>query len=428
MASVRPYRFTGLRRYTQQELDVEQSLKGFLSSSVFAGNFSNQICDRLSKYLKTELRLGALQISTVHKHDIAQLLPQSGCFMVLGAAPSAEKILIDLDASVASFCIDRLLGGAGDVGRIQRGLTEIEQGVLSFVILNVLDSLHDGLNTGQELALSLDRFVSKPEDMSTTIDQSESYIMLGLRVGVQKRVGYLRILLPQALVVSSFSSPPEQSGGDIDYVRARLSRMGEAQFRGRVEAATIDLSDDDLQALEPGDIVVMENHQLRLGPGGLLGEVRVRIGLGDNGMIKGELVNVGEVCRLEITSIIVQEQPAEMIMEDPDESVVAEPEDMGDAMEGDTAGGDLSMARAPQDNLENTEGLLRDVNAPVVVELGRIKLNTSQVARLREGQVLRLPRGPNDPVNLVVHGKLFARGELIEVDGELGVRLLKLSR
>ena len=31
------------------------------------------------------------------------------------------------------------------------------------------------------------------------------------------------------------------------------------------------------------------------------------------------------------------------------------------------------------------------------------------------------------PVNLVVNGKLFARGELIEVDGELGVRLLKVA-
>ena len=80
-----------------------------------------------------------------------------------------------------------------------------------------------------------------------------------------------------------------------------------------------------------------------------------------------------------------------------------------------------------EDNLVQTEGLLRDVPAPVVVELGRIRLNTSQVVRLRVGQILRLPRGPNDPVNLVVNGKLFARGELIEVDGELGIRLVQVA-
>jgi flagellar motor switch protein FliM len=87
------------------------------------------------------------------------------------------------------------------------------------------------------------------------------------------------------------------------------------------------------------------------------------------------------------------------------------------------------VLKAPrvEDNLGETQGLLRDVAAPVVVELGRIQLSITQVARLRNGQILRLPRGPNDPVDLVVNGKLFARGELIEVDGELGVRLLQVT-
>ncbi len=79
---------------------------------------------------------------------------------------------------------------------------------------------------------------------------------------------------------------------------------------------------------------------------------------------------------------------------------------------------------APGENLAETEGLLRDVAAPVVVELGRIRLNAAQVVRLKKGQVLRLARGPTDPVDLVVNGKLLGRGELVEVDGELGVRLI----
>ena len=88
--------------------------------------------------------------------------------------------------------------------------------------------------------------------------------------------------------------------------------------------------------------------------------------------------------------------------------------------------GESKAADAPADNFEGTAGLLRDVSAPVVVELGRLRLNAAQVTRLRAGQIIRLPRGPNDPVDLVVNGKLFARGELIEVDGALGVRLQQI--
>ena len=80
-----------------------------------------------------------------------------------------------------------------------------------------------------------------------------------------------------------------------------------------------------------------------------------------------------------------------------------------------------------EDNLEETEGLLRDVEAPIVIELGRLQMNTAQVIRLKAGQVLRLPRRATDPVDLVVNDKVFARGELIEVDGELGVRLVQVT-
>ena len=51
-----------------------------------------------------------------------------------------------------------------------------------------------------------------------------------------------------------------------------------------------------------------------------------------------------------------------------------------------------------------------------------------QNVRLKAGQILRLGRGPNDPVDLVVNNRIFARGELIEVDGEIGVRLVQLAK
>ena len=59
-----------------------------------------------------------------------------------------------------------------------------------------------------------------------------------------------------------------------------------------------------------------------------------------------------------------------------------------------------------------TETLLREVSAPVSIELGRLQLNASEVARLKQGQILKLPRNSDDPVNLVVDNEVFAQGEL----------------
>jgi flagellar motor switch protein FliM len=141
--------------------------------------------------------------------------------------------------------------------------------------------------------------------------------------------------------------------------------------------------------------------------------------MGKNGGLRGRLLLDDDRPRMEIIEIKVQEEPAEVNAMESEEGVEEVINENGAA--------ETQALDDSGDNLLETEGLLRDVPAPIVVELGRIRLNTSQVVRLRRGQILRLPRGSNDPVDLVVNGKLFARGELIEVDGELGVRLLKMS-
>jgi len=64
----------------------------------------------------------------------------------------------------------------------------------------------------------------------------------------------------------------------------------------------------------------------------------------------------------------------------------------------------------------------------MVVELGRVMVSAADVMGLRPGQVIELSRQPGEPVDLVVDGKRIGKGELVEIDGELGVRLLSLAR
>lgn len=57
-----------------------------------------------------------------------------------------------------------------------------------------------------------------------------------------------------------------------------------------------------------------------------------------------------------------------------------------------------------------------------------MQLTADEVIRLRAGQIIELGRSPVDPVDLVVAGKLLAKGELVEIDGALGVKILKLVK
>jgi type III secretion system YscQ/HrcQ family protein len=78
----------------------------------------------------------------------------------------------------------------------------------------------------------------------------------------------------------------------------------------------------------------------------------------------------------------------------------------------------------------NGEDTLADavLEAPVVVrvELGQVSMPASDWAKLRPGDVIETGQRLAEPVVLRVAGRAVARGELVDVDGELGVRIREL--
>ena len=70
------------------------------------------------------------------------------------------------------------------------------------------------------------------------------------------------------------------------------------------------------------------------------------------------------------------------------------------------------------------------LEAPVVVrvELGTVSMPASDWAKLRPGDVIETGLRIAEPVVLRIAGQAVARGELVDVDGELGVRIKELVK
>lgn len=67
--------------------------------------------------------------------------------------------------------------------------------------------------------------------------------------------------------------------------------------------------------------------------------------------------------------------------------------------------------------------LLADVQVELAVEIGRVKLPLRELLSLSPGAVLELDRAADAPVDVLVNGCLVARGEVVVIDGEFGVRI-----
>jgi flagellar motor switch protein FliN/FliY len=71
-----------------------------------------------------------------------------------------------------------------------------------------------------------------------------------------------------------------------------------------------------------------------------------------------------------------------------------------------------------------TAEVLEDAPVVVRVELGAVEMKAKEWATLAPGDVVALGRKVGDPAILRIGGVEVARGELVQVDGEYGVRIL----
>jgi flagellar motor switch protein FliN/FliY len=70
--------------------------------------------------------------------------------------------------------------------------------------------------------------------------------------------------------------------------------------------------------------------------------------------------------------------------------------------------------------------LLFDVPLKVVVELGRARMTLKQVMDLTIGSLIELDKLTGEPVDVLVNGKLIARGEVVVIDENFGVRITEI--
>lgn len=71
-------------------------------------------------------------------------------------------------------------------------------------------------------------------------------------------------------------------------------------------------------------------------------------------------------------------------------------------------------------------GVLREVPLEVSAELGHTKLSVAEILQLTVGSVVELDRTAGAPVDVVVNGALIARGEVVVIEDEYGIRISEI--
>ncbi|TSC32612.1 type III secretion system cytoplasmic ring protein SctQ [Corallococcus sp. Z5C101001] len=413
----RPFAFTGLEKVSRMQGQLAERLRWLTPN---AGTLET-VCARLKALFDVDVRLSVESAQARPMTELRRFLGDPSFLAVLAPGALKGRVVLEIELSLAHSAVDLLLGGAGETVGL-RPLTDIEEGVMGYVVLEALKELVPGLQPGVPRP-RLDGVARGVDEVSARLGEDGPMLAVHLNAVLGSHRGIVRLVVPSAVLEAAEPAVESAQRRELrrQDMRANGRRLSSLRDWLRAEIGVAELSAQDLTSLRIKDVLLLDLLSARPDRGEA-GTAQLRLGQGRTGHFAADVFVENGRYRARITDII--------------------PGEAGNPQGGESGGGseekedftnpELGVppeleGAALDDNNRDGSDLLSDLPLQVAVELARVPITAEQVVGLRTGQVIDLRRGAGEPVDLSVNGKVVARGELVELEGQLGVRIIHLS-
>lgn len=424
----RPFVFSNLEKVSKRHAQLVKNLEWMLPNVRSTGEVSSSVRKRLQEMLEEQVSVQAEYVHVVPMSQLQHYIGETTFLAVLAPQPNKTRGLLEVELGLAHHAIDMLLGGAGEAVAL-RPLTDIEEGVMTYVIIETLKALAPSLDPALP-KLRIEGVVRGFEEIQGLIPETENLAVVQLKAVFGTHSGYLRLVIPEEVLATA--NPPADSAvrraRRASDAEAHLSRLRNVKTWVRAEIGNVEISAAELSQLRERDVVLVDSLSCRPDQG-QGGTARLRVGYGRAGHLDAEIIAEDGRFQARVTGVSLGGPPPPGGAEDsPEEQQLAE---------GDGGGAESDESTTPgsvrgRNDVEDAQGaggadLMNDIPLQIAVELGRVSTTAEEVVALKIGHVFDLNRVAGEPLDLSVNGKVVARGELVEIDGNLGIRILSLA-
>lgn len=190
--------------------------------------------------------------------EFMQLIPNPAVLASFRLEPLPGTCLMEVSQNIAFAIIDRVFGGSGSDTQPQRGLSEIELGVMHRVLLDMLGPLQEAWRSVMEVKPLLEGIETNPMFFQTSAP-AEVVAVITLAVEIGEHMGHVRMVFPYAAmepIVSLFASPNWHNHEAADTERQLL----QASVQGASVQVCVDLGRarmtvSEFAALKVGDVI-----------------------------------------------------------------------------------------------------------------------------------------------------------------------------
>lgn len=406
-----------LPKVSREEASLSSMLAAVPASlSAAAGAALARVAARLTNTDASGVGFEVLETREEDLSSFAAGAESPRAFVRVAVEPWEARAVLVVEAAFASAVVDRMLGGDGAAtADTPRPLSTAERAVLEFFCAQLLSALNE------EAGEPLFRLETLTDEAGATMRGRG--VVTAVRARVGRTAGVVRLVYDrEALSALDESRSPLLTGADEE--GARLARH--AAFCAGADLSVLvgetEVAPADLAGLEAGDVVIVERVFGEWSGGNACaanGTLRARVGAGDNVLVVGSArADDGEARSHEGEGGGDRVDKLRLLVE---EVSVSEAREAG--------AGRLRMEDESESGVESgaEAGLLDNLLLTLRVELPARRISLEELTRLRAGQILELDCRATDPVELVADGRRVATGELVDIEGRLGVRVTRLA-
>lgn len=216
----------------------------------------------LSAFLRTIVEVKLVSVDQISYEEFIRSIPNPTSLNVINMDPLEDKALIELSPTLSFPVIDRLMGGAGNVFKKNRELTEIEQTIIEKVLYRAFDCLHEAWANVIPLNLSLEQSETNPQLLLQQYLPSEMVILMTFEVTLGEISGTLSFCIPYPTlepVANQLSSTSWYSAGkkelSDEHAETLYDRLRRVSIPIIAYVGSAELRLKELLELKNGDVV-----------------------------------------------------------------------------------------------------------------------------------------------------------------------------
>jgi flagellar motor switch protein FliM len=300
--------------------------------------------------------------------------------------PDPEIGALAVDMSLVDRWLTVLGDGPTEVRRLG-GVDRRSFGIVTYLLLQVVDALK---------ARGLPPVVLPTEPpledvLRGRLGEADGLVEVAYAVDTDRGPSFVRLFFPNALVrrFELFADNAPSHGGPAEHLSDDLLAAISTDLACVLGGTTLERPEFD--ALDPGDVLLLRDH------GWEEQEGRLYLGAGaPRRYVTGRYAIAGGHWEFTIDDAHPRE-----------ETTMTEDADDAEARQG------TELLESPTLRLE--------------ARLGQKTLTLRELSRLKRGEVLQLDQSVGEPIDLVVDDRVVGRGELVDVEGQIGVRIQRLD-